>query len=423
MSLPKTTEHWADLKGAYRLLHAGSATPEAMLAPHRAQTLKACAGHAVVLVLADTTELDFSTRRAAAGLGPIGDGNGLGLLLHSALAATTGGSLLGVLDLRYLVRGQPHTDETRTELAARWRESMLWGEGIERAGPAPAGCRFILVADRASDCFETLEACDRNQAGFVIRAVRRRNVEDGHDDLWSWAAAQPRQGTARVRVSRQAARGRTKGRIERTAEVTIRFGPVTLDAPRRSGRAARAAWAVYAREENPPTGEGVEPVEWMLLCSEPVESLADAKKMIEWYRHRWVIEEWHRAMKEGCRLEWSQLQDAAAIQRLATLLAVVAARLVQLRDLADPDHPEADSPEALKRQLPAVWLQVVCIHRNLDPDTLTPRQFYLALARRGGFLGRKSDGRPGWKALWQGWLDYHNMTEFALALKGRKSCG
>ena len=26
------------------------------------------------------------------------------------------------------------------------------------------------------------------------------------------------------------------------------------------------------------------------------------------------------------------------------------------------------------------------------------------VARLGGFLGRKSDGEPGWQTLWQGWM-------------------
>lgn len=424
MSLPRQSENWTELNGAYRLLHNESASPAALLAPHRTLAMQSCTGHARVLVVQDSTELDFSTHADTEGLGPIGNGHGLGLLQHSALAVSVTGELLGVLDLRWIVRDRElRTGETRTQLNARWRESMLWAEAAERVGPAPSGCRFIDVADRAADDFGTFEECHRQGHGFVIRAVRRRNVEGGQDKLWPWARALPRQGTTRVHVSRQSGHGLTPARVRRVAELTIRYEQVTLDPPERCAGIPRKVWVVYALEESPPTGKGVEPIEWMLLCSEPVENRADAQRMIEWYRHRWVIEEWHRALKEGCRLESSQLRDAGAIQRLATLLSVVAARLVQMRDLADPAHPDADNPEALRRQVSPLWIDVVATHRGLNPETLTPRMFHLAIAKRGGFLGRKHDGRPGWKTLWQGWLDYHSMIEFALALKDRGRSG
>jgi len=31
------------------------------------------------------------------------------------------------------------------------------------------------------------------------------------------------------------------------------------------------------------------------------------------------------------------------------------------------------------------------------------RDFWRALARMGGFIGRKSDGEPGWQAIWKGY--------------------
>jgi hypothetical protein len=39
------------------------------------------------------------------------------------------------------------------------------------------------------------------------------------------------------------------------------------------------------------------------------------------------------------------------------------------------------------------------------PAELTVRQFIHAVAKLGGFLGRKGDGEPGWRTLWRGWLE------------------
>jgi hypothetical protein len=427
MSLPKQAPDWADLKGAYRLLHNEQVTPEDIQAVHRAHVLEQCGRHRVVLCVQDTTELDFTSRRAAEGLGLLGNGGGRGLLQHGALAVTTEGAVLGVLDQRIIIRTEPRTGETRTALAGRWRESQLWGEAVERIGHPPSDCRFLVVADRAGDCFETMETCARMDAGFLIRAVRNRNVEDHTAKLRTWARELPARATATVTVGRQAKPWGEVVKTARSAEVSIAFGSVMLDPPLRSQYQARRVWIVAAREERPPTGDTIEPVDWLLLCSEPVEDEESARRMLRWYSRRWLIEEWHRAFKEGCRMEASQLRDARAIARLAAVLGVVAVRLLQLRDLAgdalNAGNPEADNPAALRAAVPAVLIKVVALHREQDPATFTPRQFWRAVARKGGFIGRKGDGRPGWKTIWSGWYDYLQMAEYAQAVDERSRCG
>ena len=106
---------------------------------------------------------------------------------------------------------------------------------------------------------------------------------------------------------------------------------------------------------------------------------------------------------------------------MAALTAVQAVRLIQLRDLAGeagvgateaPGPPRAkqanaDSPQALQATVP--WLYILVASqlpkRRLDPLTMTARQFYRTIAKRGGWLGRKCDGRPGWTTLWRGWQE------------------
>ena len=417
MSLPKQVQQWSDLKGAYRLLNHPGVTPEAIQFEHRQQTLTRCGEHSIVLCVQDTTELDFTTRSRTRGLGMIGNGRGRGLVQHSALAVTTEGGVLGVLDQRFVVRCESRADEKRAAAAGRWREAMLWGEAVERIGHPPSNCRLVVVADRAGDCFHAMHACVRMDAGFLIRAVRDRHVEDHADKLRSWAARLPVQATATVTVGRQAKPWGEVVKTARTAEVEIRFGEVTLDPPARSAYPPLRVWIVSARESSVPTADKAEPVDWLLVCSEPVPDQAAARRMLAWYSRRWVIEEWHRALKEGCQMEASQLQEAPAIQNLAAVLGVVAARMLQLRDLAGDalreGHPQAEDPEALRRTVPAVWIRVVARHRNLEPSTLTPRQFWRAIAQRGGFLARKGDGRPGWKTIWRGWYDYRLMVEYA----------
>ena len=96
--------------------------------------------------------------------------------------------------------------------------------------------------------------------------------------------------------------------------------------------------------------------------------------MIEYYQRRWVIEEWHRVLKEGCRLEASQLDTPNNLQRLAAILSIIAVRLLQLRDLADPQQNAStcDDPVALQQAVPLTWLQLVAALAKVSTAALTP---------------------------------------------------
>jgi len=79
MGSPKT------LKGAYRLLAEEDVTYKALMASHWERTLQA-ARHPLVLMIQDTSHVNYTHHPTTTGLGPIGDGNGQGFLLHSVLA-------------------------------------------------------------------------------------------------------------------------------------------------------------------------------------------------------------------------------------------------------------------------------------------------------------------------------------------------
>jgi hypothetical protein len=425
VSLPKQCGSWADLKAAYRLLSNEAVDPQGIQRPHRQLTRQACAEHPVVLCVQDDSELDFSTRTKIKGLGHSGNGLGQGLIQHSTLAVLPDGRVLGVLDQFWFNRIEAPASETRRQRNGRWRESQVWSDAVGNVGAALQTTRFVHVMDRGGDSLEVMEACEKVGVGFVIRARHDRRVEGGCDKLWSWMGQQPIAGTMSVRVSTQRnSRGRVT-RSARQAKVSIRLGRVQLDPPwnHPGPTQPKSVWAVYVREDNPPTN--VEPIDWMLVTSEPVTDLKAAQRTIAWYQHRWVIEEWHRVEKEGCKLEASQLDDATDIHRLAAIVAVISVRMIQLRDLAGlggldiesttgvQQEDRAEQPEALQAAVPRMWIVMVSHLAKTQADQLTPRQFWLTIAKRGGWPGRKRDGRPGWKVIWRGWYDLHMMVQGA----------
>lgn len=397
-SLPQQHAQWGDLKATYRLLSNDEVEPAALLGPHQRLVLQQMLGHEVVLCVQDDTHLFVRPGEQ---------------VQHTSLAVLPDGTLLGVLDLRWFEPVIPPPGETRHQRESRWRESCIWGEAVRGLGRHPHGGRFIHVCDRAADDLNLMQDCDATNSGFVIRARHDRRVEQAEqaeqqDKLWSFMAARPAAGKTIVRIGTQRDGSGRITRAGREATVSIRHAAVTLRPPHNhpGTHSPRTLWAVYVREENPPADQ--EPIDWMLLSSEPVANRDDALRIIGYYRCRWIIEEWHRCLKEGCHLEQSQLDQPRDHQRLAAILSVVAVRLLNLRERAESDRSQ--DPSALREQTPLIWIELVARLGRVDPQHLTPRQFWLTLARRGGYLGRKRDGRPGWKVIWRGWYDVHQMV-------------
>lgn len=405
LSLPKQAERWPDLKAAYRLLDNDRVDPHEIGSVHRRQVTEAAAAHKLVLLLQDDT--DLQAVKIAGGEH----------LQHSTLAVVPEGSLLGVVQQTWFERVSAPKGETRSQRMDRWRESCVWPDAAEHIGPSPEGCRFIHVADRASDDLNFMAMCEEQGHGFVIRARHDRRVDEAGSRLWTFMREQPSLGQVTVMVHEQRdERGRI---VRRSREATVELASTSVELqppwnhPGTKHHQPRMVQAIHLREVDAP--EDVPPIDWMLLTSEPVEDFDQAKTIVGYYERRWMIEEWHRVLKEGCRLEQTQLTLAENLYRLAAILSIVAVRMLQLRDLADPERsPETtDDPEALQRTCPPIWIQVVAAYAKRDPASLTPRQFFMTIAKRGGFIGRKSDGRPGWKVLWRGWYDISQMVRGA----------
>jgi hypothetical protein len=256
-----------------------------------------------------------------------------------------------------------------------------------------------------------MHACINKGCGFVARAHHDRRINDAAGKLWEYLDSQPVAGTTTAQIGTQR---NGKGKIMRRgreAKLAVRFAKVQLDEPSNRYEQHEGPLTmnvVYLKEIEPPAD--VEAVDWMLLSSEPVETAEDALVIVGYYRCRWVIEEWHRALKEGCRLEKSQLQEAAALHRLTVILSVVTVRLIQLRDLS---RSKSEDHEALKQLVPALWILIVAAVAKVPIEQLTPLTFWQTIARRGGWLARRHDGDPGWKTIWTGWHEVQQLVEGA----------
>jgi Transposase DNA-binding len=412
--LAKQMGDWAGQRGAYRLLDNEGVSHTALSEPHWQQTrAKTSQNGTVVLMVQAITELDYSGHPATEGLGPIGNHQGRGLMVHNTLAIQPNERhVLGLAYQQVWTRDEvAHKRlESRKQRRERTnRQSHRWVKAVAAVGKPPTGVRWVHVGDRESDLFPFFEQCQATEVDFCIRLVRNRRVGDWTADEPRYVLDQARQWPAMG--ERHLDLPAKPGQAARTAELLVSWQAVTLRSPRNvPGEPTTVqAWVVRTWEPIPPAG--VEPVEWLLLTSVPVLTLQDALERIDWYSCRWIVEDYPSCLKTGCAIENSQLQDAPRLQRLLAFLSILAVRLLQLRDLS------RSTPHLVARPLvQPVLVQIIAYRTHTDPNTMTLLSFWRAVAAIGGFPGRKSDGQPGWKRLWHGWLrllDWADGVHFA----------
>jgi len=143
-------------------------------------------------------------------------------------------------------------------------------------------------------------------------------------------------------------------------------------------------------------------LEWLLITNLAVNSEKDALRIVKIYRRRWLIEDYHKAIKTGFRIEDNQLKQASRIFALFGMIAMIATKLLAMRE-----HCRLFPTTLVEEKIPERWITLV--ERYLRVKLKTVRDFWHTLARMGGFIGRKSDGEPGWQTIWKGYKRLQDM--------------
>ncbi len=411
-SFPDQTRTWGDLKAVYNLFDCEQVTFESIASPHWEQTRQRSRGR--YLVIEDTTELDFGIHRDLDGLGPTGNGRGHGFLLHNALMVDAANEeIVGVANQTIHYRQPAPKQESKSQRLKRPRESELWGDVVDAVGPPPVDVEFIHVCDRGADNFELYCHMLEQRTDWVVRVSQKHRLIATADaesmPLSKYLTTLPLAGTYELQLRAR------KNQPSRTAKLEVRFGKLRMPVPKhkspyvkRIGPEPITMWGVQVHEVDAP--RGIEPIEWVLYTSLPVESFEDAWTIITYYEARWLVEEYHKALKTGCRVTHRQLKSADRLEAMVGLMSVVAVRLLQLKSVArsDPDRPA-------RRVVPRLWLTMLkAARKNLHRvHDLTVGEFYREVAKLGGFLGRKSDGQPGWITIWRGWERLNTLVRAA----------
>jgi hypothetical protein len=411
MSIPRAAGSRGQSEAVYRFFANERVDLQMILAGHFEQTV-ARAAQKTVLAIHDTTAFSFSGDREGVGED--------GFFAHVCLAVVPSlqPEAIGLLGMDTWVRPKR---KGKRRSSARQKEKGLESERWQRQATAveemvSSTTELIHVEDREGDIYGNMAARLELGMRFITRATSHRVVLNSgeKENVMEAARKLPRLLTRQAQVSAQKPRPNVppKSRQERNAReatLSIGAGQLQLRAPlHRGGKNSNSTRlnAVHVTETKPP--EGVAPIEWLLLTSEPIETAEDVAFVVDSYRARWLIEEYFRALKSGCKYEERQLESLSSLLNALGIFAILAWRLLALRHL-----------ERTSDDLPATAIATpdeiaVLRAKKLLPAKPTATQFLAAVARRGGHLS--NNGRPGFLVLWRGLAAIQALAEgWALA--------
>ena len=435
--MPELFSKKYNVEATYGMLRHRDVTPDRIQTPHRHLVKNEMRTPGRFLLIEDTMFASYTHRKEPVpGLGPIGgsEEGQQGFLLHSVLAVraalpaepdATGRrppvTILGLVDQQYLVRSPRPAEKPKQTVSRqrtqRDRESNRWLESSRRIGPAPAdtNIRWVRIADREADIYEYMIECKKRNHGFLIRVSQDRIILDPANQerlglIFDHIGGVGPVGGMYLDLRTRPAHDGHKGYKARRARLLVSCSPVRIQAPERPGHTAGThepidCWCIRVWEPEPP--EGVERLEWILYTDQRTQTLEEALVGVMDYGTRFLIEEFHKGLKTGLKIEDLQLEKADRLFAAIAVMSVVALRLLDIRELG---KAAPDTPAALTG-LNTLELELLSL--AVDRTLTTVASVLLALGRLGGHMNRRSEGMPGWITLWRGMKTLRQLVKGA----------
>lgn len=292
-------------------------------------------GH--LLVINDTTSINLERhlgRLKEEGLGYIGGGAGqkIGFHLHPALVLNAESfQVLGLSSIQVWVREEVRKERKKKykKLPIEEKESNKWLKAATESKQNLGQAQIItMIGDREADVYEEFARVPDERTHLLIRSCQNRCLKDG-GNLNERLAEQKISAEYELEIEAD----KRVGRERRVAQIEVRYVEVEIAAPcgsQKSEQPSVKLWAIEARERNALVG--VESIVWRLLTTHQIQTSADAVRMIEYYRHRWWIEQLFRVLKkQGLDIESSELEQIESIKKMSVLGLGVAVKTLQLK--------------------------------------------------------------------------------------------
>ncbi|MBX3252298.1 MAG: IS4 family transposase [Myxococcales bacterium] len=381
-----------------------------------------------VFVLVDGTSLTLTDEAGKRALGRVGSPNraARGLQVMNAFAVASDGVPLGLVDQIFWAREDlevmPKNKRTERNQKRPFEEKECANfvrsakNAIERL--SKVNVRACIVIDREADNSDILFALGRLECDFIVRSKYDRRVAAPSTlTLRDSLKSAPLLGRHDVEI------GRTGRRSARRASVELRSHRVEFDI-RKGGTTSRESGRLELTAVSLMEVSSFEKdrLDWLLFTNLPVVSGPGAESIVDAYRNRWRIEEFHRTWKQGgCNVEEAQLHSFEALRKWTTILAAVATRIERLkyRSRNTPDAPastelSADEIEMLKRDQRSRGVR----KKRVVPSAPTIADVTRWIAELGGWIDQKGNGPPGSMTLGRG---LERLSHLAAAHQARKS--
>jgi hypothetical protein len=394
-SLPGRFTEQKEIKGCYRFLNNKAINHQMLQSQHYSNVLtEAALASGRVLFIQDGSELIYNNLNWT-DLGPTADSSGNGIMFHSCLAVKFQDDqplIIGLTGQKAWIREEK--EEGADPKAQEERESQVWQEMIDQIGPVPKNCKWTTVGDRGADIFSFIGSLPQGW-DCVIRSKHDRKilVNGEKHNLKKYMRELPFMGTTTHFL---------RARKESSREVTLKLSWTEVEMlPPSAQKEKQPIKGLYVRawcEEDAN-------IEWILFTRSPITSFEEALEIVTIYRHRWLIEEYHKCLKTGCQIEKVQLRTADRLLALFGVLGVIATQLLQLKTISriNPDEPAEKHVDKLSIEV------LQHIYKLKLP--LTVKEFWRRVAMLAGFMGRKADGNPGWQKIWKGWIKLRDMCK------------
>lgn len=417
-SINAASDGWSDTLAAYRFFDNAKVKPQSILGSHRQATEQRIAQEDVVLLVQDTTELDFS-KHPPKDAGLLDQEFRFGLYDHSHVAFTPQGLCLGVVEVDFFDRTfeslgkgrERKCDPIETKETYRWLLGYRLACELARNHPET---QVISVADSEADIYDIfLEVSkQQNAAEFVIRGKQdRRGLKiDPEKGGKNYVKVRDEVARSELKFIRELHLPQTPKRQPRRATLEVRAKTVSVKPPHQRDQLEAVTYNLVLVEEVGRSEDDDTKICWLLITTLPIDSKEAIERVIETYVGRWPIEPFFRTYKTGCRVEEVQLESNDRLIRCLLFYKIIAWQITYLTFLGRECPNLACDAIFADCEWKPVWKIVEGAKPPKRPPPLS--DFLSVLAQLGGYNRRSHDRPPGPQVIWTG---IRRMLDFAIA--------
>jgi len=368
-------------------------------------------------VISDTSQINLNQLQKVikdkTNLGVLNDGLTLGYNVHGSIVLNDRYESKGISSAMTYARPFAKSDQgkkirssNRDNRPIEEKESYRWLLGVKNSTDFlgnPSRLNFIF--DREGDIYEMLNHIDEQGSKFTLRIQHNRRIQLASGDVCrinEYIEKQPVKQTYKVSVA-----GDNRGNKTRVAEIELKYSRVKILAPTHYNfettfkpylevSIVKAKEVVKPNEKSPDNY-----ISWKIITNSAIESIGQAKKVIEIYSSRWCIEDVFRVMKnKGLQLDSVTLENGKALRKIAIMAFDISSTALQLRQARDGKNfiPiqeifNDDHQQCMKQLCRKLEGNTVKQQNPHDPNSLAWAAWIIA--RLGGWSGYASQRPPG----------------------------